>query len=76
MKYLKECLKDKSIIIPLLNKIIDHALLIRDVNITTGQAKGLRANLMLNDNLIAKLYLDDNNLDANQLCLILDGVSN
>ena len=76
MKYLKECLKDKSIIIPLLNKIIDRALLIRDVNITTGQAKGLRANLMLNDNLISKLYLDDNNLDANQLCLILDGVSN
>ena len=31
---------------------------------------------MLNSNLISKLYLDDNNLDGNQLSLILDGLDN
>ena len=64
VKYLKECFKDNSIIIPLLNKIVEHALLIRDTKITTGQAKGLQASMMLNTNLITKLYLDDNNLDS------------
>lgn len=64
MKYLKECFKDQSIIIPILNKVIDHALLIRDTRITTGQAKGLQGNLMLSPNLVSQLYLDDNNLDG------------
>ena len=64
MKYLKECFKDQSIIIPILNKVIDHALLIRDTSLTTGQAKGLQGNLMLSPNLVSKLYLDDNNLDG------------
>ena len=36
VKYLKECLKDNSLIIPIINKIIDKELLVRDVKITTG----------------------------------------
>ena len=75
VRYLKECLKDKSVIVPFLNKIIENALLIRDTKITSGQAKGLQGSMMINTNLISKLYLDDNNLDGSQLCTILNGLN-
>ena len=74
VKYLKECLKDNSLIIPIINKIIDKFLLVKDVKITTGQAKGLQANMEMNSDLIHKLYLDDNSLDGFQLSIILDGL--
>ena len=64
VKYLKECMKDNSLIIPIINKIIGKVLLIRDVKITTGQAKGLQANMEINQDIIQKLYLDDNSLDG------------
>lgn len=58
---------------PILSKIVDKALVLRDLKLNTGDAMGLRANLMSDPDLINKLYLDENGLDGNQLAFIVEG---
>ena len=60
---------------PILSKIIDKQLVLRDLKLNTGDALGLRDNLMNHQQLINKLYLDSNGLDGNQIAHILEGFS-
>lgn len=57
----------------ILSKIINKQLLLRDLKLNTGDAMGLRENLMTEPDLINKLWLDANGLDGNQLAFILEG---
>lgn len=52
---------------PILSKIIEKQLVLRDLKLNTGDAMGLRDNLMNHRDLVNKLYLDENGLDGNQL---------
>ena len=61
--------------VPLLRKIQDHALLVREYRINTGQARGLLGNFLLTRDLLTRLYLDSNGLDGRQLALILHGLT-
>jgi len=43
------------------------------LKLNTGDAMGLRDNLMTEPDLVSKLYLDQNGLDGDQLAFILEG---
>lgn len=73
MQYFAACEKNNSVAKPILSKIIDRALVLRDIKLNAGDAEGLRENFMMDPELINKLYLDQNGLDDTQLAIILDG---
>ena len=73
VEYYNECTKANSVAKSILSKIIDKQLVLRDLKLNTGDAKGLRDNFMNHQNLVNKLYLDQNGLDGNQLAYILEG---
>ena len=75
VKYYNECTKANSVAKPILSKIIEKQLVLRDLKLNTGDAMGLRDNLMNHRDLVNKLYLDENGLDGNQLSFILEGFS-
>ena len=61
--------------IPILSKIQNHALLVREVKINSGQAKGLLGNFLIQKDLIERIYLDSNGLDGNSLSNIIHGLN-
>jgi len=65
VQYYNECTKANAVAKPILSKIIDKQLVIRDILLNVGDSKGLQDNLMYNPDLINKLYLDSNGLDSN-----------
>jgi len=75
VQYYNECTKANSVAKPILSKIIEKQLVLRDLKLNTGDAMGLRDNLMNHRDLVNKLYLDENGLDGNQLSFILEGFS-
>ena len=74
VQYYNECTKANTVAKPILSKIIDKQLVIRDILLNVGDSKGLQDNLMYNPDLINKLYLDSNGLDGNQLANICEGL--
>ena len=74
MQYYAACTKNNSVAKPILSKIIDKALVLRDLKLNSGDAEGLRDNFMMDPELIQKLYLDHNGLEDNQLAAILEGL--
>lgn len=46
-----------------MSKIIDKTLILRDLKLNSGDAIGLRDNMMTDPDLVSKLYLDHNGLD-------------
>ena len=73
IQYFSACIQSKTVAKPILSKIMNKALVLRDMKLNTGDAMGLRENLMTDPDLINKLYLDENGLDGNQLAFILEG---
>ena len=64
MQYYNECTKANSVAKPILSKIVDKQLVLRDIKLNTGDSMGLRDSLMNNLTLVNKLYLDNNGLDG------------
>ena len=75
IRFLRECAREHALAVPILRKIQDRALLVRECKINTGQAKGLLGNFLLARDLLTRLYLDSNGLDGPQLALILHGLT-
>ena len=75
MKFYAECERMHALAIPIFNKISKHQLLLRDIKLNEGSIKGLQGCMMMNTNLIEKLFLDNNCLDAEDLEQILIGVN-
>ena len=73
VQYFQQCTQNNSVAKSILSKIINKQLLLRDLKLNTGDAMGLRENLMTEPDLINKLWLDSNGLDGNQLAFILEG---
>ena len=64
VQYYNECIKANSVAKPLLSKIVDRQLVLRDIKLNTGDCQGLRDVFMQHTNLISKLYLDSNSMDG------------
>ena len=74
VQYYNECTKANSVAKPLLSKIFNKQLVLRDIKLNSGDANGLRDNFMHHPTLINKLYLDSNGLDGDQLAAIIEGL--
>jgi Ran GTPase-activating protein (RanGAP) involved in mRNA processing and transport len=75
IKFYMECIKDNAVALPIMTKIIDGQLLIRNTKLNSGLANALKGMLLLNKTLINKLYLDSNGLDGENLTQILQGIA-
>lgn len=64
MQYYTACTKANSVAKPIMSKIIDKALVLRDLKLNSGDSMGLRDNMMTDPDLVSKIYLDQNGLDA------------
>lgn len=73
VQYFNECTKANSMAKPILSKIIDKQLLLRDLNLNAGDAKGLQESMAADENLVHKIYLDNCGLDDTRLAQIVDG---
>lgn len=60
VQYYNECTKANTVAKPLLSKIVDRRLVLRDMKLNTGDAMGLRDAFTHHTNLISKLFLDNN----------------
>ena len=58
VQYFAACRNSNAVAKPILSKIVDKALVLRDLKLNTGDAMGLREALMSDNDLINKLYLD------------------
>ena len=67
IQYFNECTKANSVAKPILSKIIDKQLLLRDLKLNIGDTSGLHESMMNDPNLVTKLYLDSCGLDDNGL---------
>ena len=76
LKFYKECHANQAVARPLFTKIQDHKLLLRDIIINSGIAKGLQASLLMDNSLIEKLFLDNNCMKGDDLAHILNGLTN
>ena len=61
---------------PIFHKIQNNQLLLRDIKLNEGVIKGLLGCMMMNKNLIERLFLDNNCLDGDEMAQILTGVNN
>ena len=75
LKFYLECQKNNALAIPLFNKIANHRMLLRDIKLNSGTAKGFQGCMIMTKNLIDKLFLDNNCLDGNDLAHILNGLT-
>ena len=64
VQYYNECVKANTVAKPLLSKIVDQQLILRDLKLNTGDSRGLRDNLMHHQYLVSRLYLDSNGMDG------------
>ena len=62
LQYYAACTKNRILARPILDKIVDNALVLRDIKLNTGYAEGLRDSFMTNPDLVSKIYLDQNGL--------------
>ena len=74
LSFFNECLKAHVSCFPLLNKVHNHTLLIKDKILNDGVCFAMRAVLKLMPHLVYHLYLDTNNLNGPKLKVILEGV--
>ena len=75
VKFFKECMRDKTLALPIMTKIFDGVLIIRNFKINQGLARAIYGQLIIQNNRVQKLYLENNGVDGNQLALILEGIS-
>lgn len=47
MQYFAACTKNNSVAKPILSKIIDKALVLRDLHLNNGDSEGLKDNFMM-----------------------------
>ena len=76
IQYLKTIQKEKSVAVPIMNRVFDGNLMIRNFKINQGIANAIEAQLVRKNDQIRKLYLEKNGLDdGNITAKILEGVS-
>jgi hypothetical protein len=68
-------MRDKTLALPIMTKIFDGVLIIRNFKINQGLARAIYGQLIFQNNQVQKLYLENNGVDGNQLALILEGIS-
>lgn len=75
VQFFKQCIKENSVAFPIMNKIFQGNLMIRNFKINLGIARAIEAQLVRKNDQVKKLYLEKNGLDNGALtAIILDGV--
>lgn len=74
LSYFKQCLKAQVLVQPLLNRIVDHVLVLKQIVLNQGHCNAINSVLGLQPNLLHHLTLDANALKGSQLRLILEGI--
>jgi hypothetical protein len=64
VKFYKECLKDNTVALPIMTKIFDHVLMIKNTRLNSGLVNAICGQLLLQKDSIRKLYLENNGLDG------------
>ena len=62
IKFIEECAKENTFAIPILRKIQNNSLILKDIKLNTGQARGLLGNFMMTKGMVQRLYLNNNGL--------------
>jgi len=75
VKFFKECQKDNVLATPILTKIIDQTLLIRNKVLNVGFCKAINGALKMVPTLITKLTLDSNGLEDKNTCILIEGMA-
>jgi hypothetical protein len=74
VKFFEECAKDHLLVMPILDKIIDYALTLKNYKMNTGTCKAIAKFLSLNLSGLQQLSLHLNSMDANMINIILEGL--
>lgn len=74
MSYFKECLRNKVLCFPFLNKVQDHTLVLKNLVLSSGTCHAIKSVLQHVPHLIYTLKLASNAMLGPQLALILEGV--
>jgi hypothetical protein len=57
-------MRDNALALPIMTKIFEGVLIIRNVKINSGVAKAIQGQLKLKNDQVQKLYLEKNGVDG------------
>ena len=74
IKYFNECLREKVLCFPLLNRVVQSTLILKNTVLSEGVCMAIKAVLKLVPNLVEAVVLDCNALNGNSLQLLIEGL--
>lgn len=75
IKFYKECTREAVLAKPLLQKVVDHCLVLKDVKLNDGLCKALNATFNMNPETVENVLFSNNGLGAKNMNRLLEGLT-
>ena len=74
IKFFEECMKNKALCMPIINKIVDYSLTLKNFKLSQGSCRAIAGFLELNVHGLRRLCLEHNAMKPEHLNFVLDGL--